>query len=794
MLKRIYNRLLSGDCSISYEEVQSMNQAAMDILNKEESQAKGFLPPDMIEIVIDLIKISNLLYNNNANGYLPLNDDIYDRLVVLCKRYNVVPPVGAPPVVFHNIENVIENTKYESSPNEKKEVIRFVPGKDQMIFFPDLSHTIPPIPEDFIINKDNGIVGKISRNSAHNYGMCGTLDKCKYVLDFDAKREGVYESNSVNIFERDFLAKHIAQGIIDPNNIDLVVSLKYDGISVENSMMGPVIQSSCSRGDTYNNESSDLTPILGGMVFHRASNIEPKEFGIKFEYIITNENLARIQRDFGIKYVNRRNAVIGIFTRLDARNLRDYLTPVPIESSLDIDRIDEIEFLNKYYTKGEILRYTEIKGSYDQVMYLLSTFVSEAEKVRDFMPFAYDGVVVEYRDKSIRERLGKLNAIPRYAIAIKFNPMKRKSVFTHYTYSVGQTGVITPMAHFKPVEFMGAYHDKTTIHSLARFNKLKLRPGDIVNLTLMNDVIVYLTKAPDEEQGTNNNPYEEFPTHCPCCGQPLYTSDSGEEKNAYCINFMCPERCVVRLSNMLAKLNVKGYSDQTIRILGFNNFKDLIHTNQDYLHDKLGLNGDHLYNDLLKLKNANYPDYRLIGSIGFTGIAIAKWKLILQNISIERLLTCTDEELQPLTAITGIGNKILETIIKERKFFMNDLMEIFNTFKFQHTELGSNDEKPVVIFTGFRDDTLANLFMEKGFEVKETSPNKKTFMLVVPYIGFQSGKVNKIFDILGSKIGARNNQPKYIIDYSNYSQFDIAPYLMDFNQALEFIKNYNPEN
>ena len=51
---------------------------------------------------------------------------------------------------------------------------------------------------------------------------------------------------------------------------------------------------------------------------------------------------------------------------------------------------------------------------------------------------------------------------------------------------------------------------------------------------------------------------------------------------------------------------------------------------------------------------------------------------------------------------------------------MNDLMEIFNTFKFQHIELGSNDEKPVVIFTGFRDDTLTNLFIEKGFEVNET--------------------------------------------------------------------------
>lgn len=787
MFEKIYERLLNGDCTIYQNEIQSMNEVATNILNQQ------CIYPNQVNDILTILKISNVLYNNNANGFLPINDVLYDGLVVLCSKQSIQVPIGAPSVIFHNNKNIQKNN-CELKDDTKKEVIRFVPDKNKMMFFKELSHNIPPIPEDFIINTSNEMISKLSRNSTHNYGMCGTLDKCKYVLDNEARKEGMYETNSVNIFERDFLAKHVSMGIIDPNNIDIIVSLKYDGISVENSMMGAVIQSSCSRGDTYNNESSDLTPIFGGSVFQRAINIEPKEFGIKFEYVITNENLAKLQRDFSIYYVNRRNAVIGIISRLDARNMRDYLTPIPIESSLDIDRVDEIEFLNKYYSKGEILRYTEIKGNYQEVLYLLSQFVKEAEKIRDFMPFAYDGVVVEYRNKNIRERLGKLNAIPRYAIAIKFNPLKRRSVFTHYTYTVGQTGVITPMAHFKPVEFMGAYHDKTTIHSLARFNKLKLRPGDLVDLTLMNDVIVYLTKAPEEEQDKNDIPYEEFPTHCPCCGEPLYTSDNGEEKNAYCINFMCPERCIARLTNMLAKLNIKGYSNQSIRILGFNNFKDLLNANENYLSDKLGLNGNHLYNDLQKLKNANYPDYRLIGSIGFTGIAIAKWKLILQNISIERLLTCNDNELEPLTGITGIGNKILQTIIRERKFFINDLIEIFNTFKFQHTKIGTNDEKPVVIFTGFRDESLVTLFEEKGFEVKESSPNKKTYMLVVPYIGFSSTKVNKIFDILGNKIAAINNTPKQMIDYSNYNQFNTDPYIMDYNQALQFIKNYNSEN
>ena len=46
------------------------------------------------------------------------------------------------------------------------------------------------------------------------------------------------------------------------------------------------------RGDTSNNEASDLTPILGGLEFPRAKGVvdESEVFGIKFEYIVTDNN------------------------------------------------------------------------------------------------------------------------------------------------------------------------------------------------------------------------------------------------------------------------------------------------------------------------------------------------------------------------------------------------------------------------------------------------------------------------------------------------------------------------
>lgn len=775
----VYNKLTNGVYDISDTDKKCMNDVVDYCLSTD-------MIDNYLEDIITIIKISNIIYNNMHDVVLPIDDDKYDRLIVFCKRHNISYPVGAIPV--NNIQYVADENKLDTNIHRPKQVVSVVPNKDNMIYFNTFSQNVIPLDrEDYNVYHDNTLISKKTRNVSHNYDMCGTLDKCKFTLNEEARESGMFNDPNVSIFERDFIGKHIQRGIIDPNNIELLVSIKYDGISVEAEIKNDTVISACTRGDMGNNEASDLTPVLSGYKFHRASNInDNRVVGVKFEFIITHMNMYRIEQEFGKSYVNPRNAVIGLSGGLDARMYRDYLTPIPLDSSLDVDRVTELEVLNRLYTKGIDMKYTILKGDYVSVMYQLKKFVQEADELRSFMPFQYDGIVVEYIDPNIRKLLGKKGSIPNYAIAIKFNPLKRVSTFTHYTYSVGQNGMVVPMAHFKPVEFYGAIHDKTTIHSLKRFKELQLRPGDQVNLSLNNDVIVYLTKP--QEQDPNPNPLEVFPVMCPSCGSKLQISESGD--TAYCMNFNCPERCVNRVANMLKKLNIKDFSSETIRALGAKSFHDIIHYDINYLIDKLGnVNGQKFKLRMEELCNSNYPDYRLIGSLGFSSIAAETWKLILANISIDNIINGTNEDIDMLLNIKGIGPKTVAIIKHERELFYQDLRDILKYVKFQRSSKDTITNKPIVSFSGIRDLNITELFESKGFECKESGVTKATSILIIPHMGYQSGNVSKAFKIL------QNNYKKMTgdtieINYNNLDKVNgMGINIMPIDIAYQYVQN-----
>ena len=788
-LVNIYNQILSGNPIIPDNIRQIMIDKSMECINKQKIEQQ-----DYNDIML-IIQISNALYNNGANITLPLDDPIYDALIVLCKVQGLQYPVGAPPIVF-NIEPVAKQNYDLLDTGDKgpKEVVRIIPNKDKMMYFHPLTRNYTlPIEEDFIVHHDNTLVKKKSRNVSSNYNMCGTLDKCKYTLKADALADGVLDDKTVQIFERDFLGAHVQQGIINPNHIKLIASLKYDGVSVEEEVAGHKIVFACTRGDTSNNEASDLTPILGGMEFSRAKGIvdESEVFGIKFEYIVTENNLKRIAQDFGKTYANPRNGVIGLLGGLDARMYRDYLTPIPLESSLNIDRLTELDFLNKFYTKNISMRHEVIEGDYTQVLFMVSQFVKNANELRDYMGFQYDGVVIEYADEAIRQRLGKRGSVPRYATAIKFNPLRRVSTFTHYTYSVGQDGRVVPMAHFRPVEFFGAIHDKTTAHSLKRFIDLGLRCGDKVNLTLINDVIVYITKADDRANDTNPNPLEEFPTKCPCCGSDLVVTDSGN--SAICPNFFCNEKVIGRLTNLFKKLNIKDFSSESIRALGVNWLRELYKLPKETVIEKLGeANGIKFLQRLEDMRRTKFSDYRILGSIGFTSIASETWKIILKNVFIEELLVNTDTVLNNISAAKGIGTKTVETIRNEIELFRPDIEFIFNNFNIERTIVGEEDNKAQVRFSGLRDHGLTNRFNEAGFDAREDAGvTGTTAILIIPYMGFESGNVAKAFKAKEKNFKkASGLTVEGGINFNNLQNFkDYYPHIMTPDEADQFLKS-----
>ena len=746
-LSMIYRNLLDGKVKETFDAntIKEINTRA------EELYSKTNLTPNEIKDLDLILRISNTLYNSVAYDVLPLDDGMYD---ILLEKYKVINPnfqVGAK-----EINNKI--SEYIVKDGDKSKIVRKSPA-----FMTFDSHEVnkllftEPFTESVIYRNqkafENPYKSKTNRlrDTAHEYEeLVGTLDKCKFVLNNQAEKAGVYNDSNVKIFERDFIAKHVKQGIITPYTpIELIGEIKYDGLSVEATCSDRII-SARTRGDLDDNRATDLTDILYGYRF--PNNLNPNDtIGIKFEAIITKDDLVRFSNDTGKEYRNLRTAIAGILGAANARDYIDYITLVPLATSRPNDFVSreaEIHFLNKYFATKEPLRYTKFIGIPEKVMFEVNEFTKTAEKMRGLMNFAYDGVVISYTDKAIKEFLGRENHINKYSIAIKFNPAVRLTRFRGYEYTVGQNGTVTPMIYFDPIEFNGTIHKKASGHSFERFKDLGLHYNDILEVSYVNDVMPYVTKKECKENEDNDKIYkkEEFITRCPYCGSVLEESETG--KSVRCPNLeSCPGVTAARMSNMLAKLDFKNFSYESIVKLKISSLTDLFKVTKDQLIASgiVGQFAENFMDQINILLSKKIKDSKIIGALGFSNIAIGKWDKILQQLSLEDLILMDKSELQDkLVKTKSIGRLTAETIVNERDRFIDDLKFIYSM---PNVIRSSKFNKSIKVrFSGVRSKELSDLLESKMCDVSDGSVTKDTNYLIVPYEGFTSTKTKKAND------------------------------------------------
>jgi len=745
LAKNAIHEAKSGNLNwITPEFTKWMNDTTLSILESNNPDS------EMMENAYAILLLSNILYNNTTMEILPLEDSVYDMLVV---KYNNLTdgqsPVGAPPVIFDG-----ESPKFVQEISTNKElpkVFHHYKDKDEYdLFYEDIMAPNTPM-QGWFGGDDDILIAKKKQDIGHKYPeLAGTLDKCKYVLRHDAQASGISDVNTSNVpvFE-DTLNSW--QGIAMANGLllnQLVAELKYDGVAVDLEVDGDTVISAWSRGDTGRDKAADLTPIFGGMKFPNAYQV-PKGtvFGLQTECIITFENMMLLSTQFGKTYKNARNAIIGLLGALDARKYLPYMTLVPIRTSgLNfVDREIEITFLNKFYTMGVNMKYAILDGDYHQLLFQVHAFVNMAQELSTSIPFLYDGVVVSVTNQHLKNVLGRKNSVNKWSTAIKFETSKKKTIFTHYTFSVGQNGVITPKAWFKPVAFIGTIHNNTTAHSYQRFKQLDLKPGDIVQIEYRNEVICYISKDPtDPYNMANPNPPVEFPQNCPCCGTPLVFS----EKSAMCPNPHCEERNIGRMTNMLKKLSLKGFSDKYVEALKITSFKSFLEYDREKAKSILGdVMGEKFMQLIEEFKSSNYFDYMVIGAIGFSSVAQKNWKLILNKVSMDAILNLPDSDLfYTLLCVKGIGAGIANTIITERKALREDLITISKLPNIHFTYNEVVLETIPVRFSGIRDTLLEQAFNSLGIYDADGKKGvtKKTGILIIPHEGFSSNKVKQI--------------------------------------------------
>lgn len=746
LLQSIYNDLLHGNVESSYANRESIGSICITKIYTDDKD----ITEEDVQILDLLVRIGNITYNNTSYDILPIEDGVYDLLLEKYKKFNPNYQVGSTEVYFDeatssNVEEVelVNPLNYMNDKVNKyydNRLFDFV-NKNKVLTQYDLLKN--PLQYDITVSKR-------LRNTPHSHPeLVGTLDKCKFVLNCQAEEAGVFNDPNVKVFERDFLGDHIQKGIIGYNDgTVLIAELKYDGVSVEADCTDHIICAH-TRGDTAESNASDLTPIFKGYRFPNAKNIS-EPIGIKFEAIITYSNLELLNKLRGTSYINGRTAIIGLLGSSDAYKYRELITLVPLETTLKdedgnrIDRLVEIEFMNKYYTRDQLLRFNVLSGSYVNLMYQVKRFVEEAEMARSILPFMYDGVVISYYDPNIRAYLGRVNSVNKYSIAIKFNALRKETIFRGYTYTVGKDGTITPMIHYDPVEFFGSIHTKSTGHSYARFNDLNLAIGDIIPVTYVNDVMPYVG---DVVEHSGNAP-EKFIEYCPSCGTKLVFPKSNAI--AICPNMNCKDRCIKRLSDSLKFLNIKDFSEKSIEeLMRHNSYAHLwqLFEAPEY---SFGILGDgnkvKLRSQLDAIMSNPIKDYKIIGCLGFNNIAFKTWKLIFGEIYVTEL---SEENMNldylydRLKSIKGIGDSTINTIISEYELFKDDIQYILTHFKIENTKDTINENSLQIRFTGFRDHELSEFLNSKGFDADDNSGvTKSTNYLLIPYSGYDQG--NKI--------------------------------------------------
>lgn len=747
-LKDFLNNLMMGNASvINQENIYMLNQYALSIYNKEK------LTQNEIEDLKNIIMSCNILYNRTDMTVLPIEDGFYDLLLEKYKIYDPNFQVGSAVVQFKNfIENDIDS-QVATCP------IKFIPKVERneirQVMYENIMRNPEPSIRDFAISPiqfTSEAISKRTHNTEHNHpSLVGTLDKAKFVFVKDAIDAGVENDPNVKILERDFFADHISKGIYDPNRIiNVVAELKYDGISVE-ADCGLEVYSARTRGDTGIGVAADITPILKGYPFrHAGCMIGEKPIGVKFEAIITKSNLDIFNKLRGRDYKNCRTAIVGLFGSSDAYLFRDLITLIPLALDRDdipaiTNRMEEIEFLNKVFVSHrEPLRYCYMRGTVQEVLYQIKAFWDEAKIARDHLNFMYDGIVISYLDEDIRQKLGRKNYINKYSMAVKFDPLEKQTIFRGYTYEVGQNGQITPMIHYDPVEFLGTIHNKSTGSSYQRFNELGLKYGDFINVKYVNDVMPYVDRCECDHNRKNTNPVEQFINKCPVCGSDLVLSESN--KTIICPNLECSGRTIQRMVNMFAKLNIKGFADATFAILNKSHLYQLFEFDEETLINKLGVaDGISFFKSLIILMEEPIPDYIAIGSLGFTGIAHKKWQSILEHITIKDLYEkYKSNNVTFLDNIPNIGTVTKQTIIQEFPFFEKDI-ECITHWKLINSFGKLNTSKAQIRFTGIRNKQLSELLIKNGYDADDNSSvTKKTDILLVPYEGFSSTKINKV--------------------------------------------------
>lgn len=474
-------------------------------------------------------------------------------------------------------------------------------------------------------------------------------------------------SNTYNYEEvRDWYER--MQNLLGLDDVEVVAELKYDGLSISLIYENGVLIRAVTRGDGVNGDdvTANVKTIRSIPLKLRGENI-PNKVEIRGEILLPFNEFERINKERAEKglqlFANPRNAASGTLKQLSPkvvaeRKLDAYFYYVPSQIDLPDSHIERLKICKNWGLK--ISKATKLIDNLQGIF----DFLDHWDKARFDEDVATDGVVLKVNSIEQQNILSYTAKSPRWAIAYKFNAERVKTILKSIEFSVGRTGIVTPVANLEPVQISGTIVKRASLHNADIIEAMDLHYLDHVYIEKGGEIIPKIVDV-DYSLRAENSQKVVFVDRCPVCSS-ILKREEGEAA------FYCPNKnyCAPQItasiehfaSRKAANINI---GSETIDLLYRNklisNVADLYTLEVRDLERLPGIATKGANNLVKSIEDSKKRDFHsILFALGIrhVGETIAK-KLVKHFHSIEALRTASIEEL---TNIDDIGIKIAMSI------------------------------------------------------------------------------------------------------------------------------------
>lgn len=446
-----------------------------------------------------------------------------------------------------------------------------------------------------------------------------------------------------------------------------LLSWKLDGLTIVLTYRDGKLEKAVTRG---NGEIGEV--ITGNARVFKNIPLQISYTGeliLRGEAVITYSDFEKMNEeieDVSARYKNPRNLCSGSVRQLDnriaaARNIRFYAFGLVKAEGADFENSREREFVFLAKQGFDVVEYRMVTPD------TIGEAVSYFEKKIEGYDIPSDGLVLTYEDIAYGESLGRTSKFPRNAIAFKWQDELRETELVEIEWSPSRTGLINPVALFRPVELEGTTVSRASVHNISVLRALKLGLGDRITVYKANMII------PQIAENLTGSDTLEIPEHCPACGGKTELRQVADAVSLYCTNEDCAAKKIKSFAHLVSRdaLNIDGLSEATLeKFIG----KGFIHEPADIFHldrykeeivEMEGF-GEKSYRNLIakepsedkkksSIESARHTTLpRFLYALGISGIGLANAKMICREFGddFERMLQADAERL---SEIDGVG-------------------------------------------------------------------------------------------------------------------------------------------